>query len=59
MLPIHEQSRCQRPPDMAAFLHQLSGGYADMKKLPPPTHRKRSLGENDAAVAIFSRETWI
>jgi len=44
---------------MAAFLHQLSGGYAEMKKLPPTTHRKRSLGENDATVAIFSRETWI
>ncbi len=24
MLPIQEQSRCQRPSDMAAFLHQLS-----------------------------------
>jgi hypothetical protein len=43
---------------MAAFLHQLSGGYADMK-LPPTTHRKRSLGGSDATVAIFSGETWI
>ena len=31
MLPIHEQSRCQRPSDMAAFLQPLSGGYADMR----------------------------
>jgi hypothetical protein len=27
MLLIQEQLRCQRPSDMAAFLHQLSGGY--------------------------------
>jgi len=45
---------------MAAFLHQLSGGYADLDmKFLPTTHRKRSLGGSDATVAIFSRETWI